>query len=271
MTSRSSALAICPSASSIIRSAASLRRVPWGGFPDLAGSISRLRLLAPRRASLRLLRSALPPLRPCSFPRGRTTPRGPGPLLSRRPRRLSTVEKTRPPRFLGDPCVHAPLSDPGGPPSPGPYRNADGAFRVHDRVGSAMRQFRGSITRPARSLCTLRSRGRPRTCATLDSGRWPALAGRDFHPLGRVEDFRRVFPFTSPSLLTRLCLAQREMALAISDDLPRRASDSPRRPGARRRRHDRARRGLVILVYESTSCRDHARGALPGSAGILPA
>ena len=68
MTSRSNALAICPSASSIIRSAASLRRVPWGGFPDLIGRISRLRLLAPRRASLRFLRSALPPLRPLRSP-----------------------------------------------------------------------------------------------------------------------------------------------------------------------------------------------------------
>ena len=29
--------------------------------------------------------------------------------------------------------------------------------------------------------------------------------------------------------------------------------------------------GLVILVYESTSCRGHARSAVPGSAGILPA
>ena len=55
--------------------------------------------------------------------------------------------------------------------------------------------------------------GSPPVCATLDSGRWPTLTGRDSHPLGRVEDFRRVFPFTSPSLLTKLCLAQREMAL----------------------------------------------------------
>ena len=95
MTSRPNVPAICPSASSIIRSPASLRRVPWGEFPDLIGTISRLRLLAPPRASLRLLRSALPPLRPLSLPRGRTIPRGPGPLLPRRPRRLSTVEKTR--------------------------------------------------------------------------------------------------------------------------------------------------------------------------------
>ena len=29
--------------------------------------------------------------------------------------------------------------------------------------------------------------------------------------------------------------------------------------------------GLVILLYELTSCRGHARSAVPGSAGILPA
>ena len=68
MTSRPSVPVICPSASSIIRSAASLRRVPWGEFPDFTGTIRRLRLLAPRRASLRLLRSALPPLRPLRSP-----------------------------------------------------------------------------------------------------------------------------------------------------------------------------------------------------------
>ena len=80
-------------ASSIIRSAPSLRRVPWGRFPDLSGTIRRLRLLASPRASLRLLRSALPPPRPRSLPHGRTTPREPGPLLPRRTRRLPSVER----------------------------------------------------------------------------------------------------------------------------------------------------------------------------------
>ena len=112
------------------------RLVPWGRFPDLTGTISRLRLLASPRASLRFLRSALPPLRPSSLPRGVTTPRGPGLLLPRRPRRLSSVEKTRSPRFLDNPCVHAPLSDPGGPPAPGHYRTGDGVFRTGYYVDS---------------------------------------------------------------------------------------------------------------------------------------
>ena len=115
-----------------------IRRVLWGEFPDLTGTISRLRFLASPRASLRFLRSALPPLRRSSLPRGATTPRGPGLLLPRRPHRLSTVEKTRPPRFLDNPCVHAPLSDPGGPPTPGHYRTGDGVFRIRYDVDSAM-------------------------------------------------------------------------------------------------------------------------------------
>ena len=119
------------------------RRVLWGEFPDLTGTISRLRLLASPRASLRLLRSALPPLRRSSLPRDGTTPRGPGPLLPRRPRRLSSVEKTRPPRFLDNPCVHAPLSDPGAPPAPGHYRTGDGVFRTGYYVDSTMMVISG--------------------------------------------------------------------------------------------------------------------------------
>ena len=120
-----------------------IHRVLWGEFPDLTGTIRRLRLLASLRASLRLLRSALPPLRPSSLPRGATTPRGPGPLLPRRPHRLSSVEKTRPPRFLDDPCVHAPLSDPDAPPTPSHYSAGDGVFRAAYHVDSAMMLIAG--------------------------------------------------------------------------------------------------------------------------------
>ena len=105
---------------SIIRSAASLRRVPWG----------------------------------------RTTPRGPGPLLSGRPRRLITMEETRYPRFLDDPCLHAPLFEPGGPLTPG---NSGTAMRPSAaKTASVPQQWssRGSITRPTDPLCTLRSQDR---------------------------------------------------------------------------------------------------------------
>ena len=182
-------------------------RVPWGKFPDLTGTISRLRLLAPRRASLRFLRSALPPLRPLRSPGAGRFPRGPGPLLPRRPRRLCTVEKTRPPRFLGDPCIHAPLFDPGGPPVPGHYRTGDVVFRTLKDVDSAL-----PISRLNHAACTLSvyasQPGSPPDHATLDSGRWPALTGQDFHLLGRVEGFRHVYPSTwlppSPSFAWRI-------------------------------------------------------------------
>ena len=160
-----------------------------------AHSISRLRLLASPRASLRFLRSALPPLRPPSLPRSRTNPRGPGPLLSRRPRRLSTVEKTRYPRFLDDPCVHAPLFDPGEPPTPGHFRASDVVFRSINGV-----DFASALSRLNHAACTLSvyasQPGSPPDHATLDSGWWPALTGQDFHLLGRVEGFRHVYPFT---------------------------------------------------------------------------
>ena len=206
MTSRPNVPAICPSASSIIRSAASLRRVLWGEFPGLAGTISRLRLLAPRRASLRFLRSALPPLRPPSLPRGRTCPRGPGPLLSRRPRRLCMVERTRPPRFLDDPCVHAPLFDPGGPPSqattgPAMWSSAKLTTSTPHRT----------LSRLYHAACTLSvyasQPGSPPDHATLGSGWWPTLTGQDSHLLGRVDGFRHAYPFTwhppSPSFAWR--------------------------------------------------------------------
>jgi hypothetical protein len=38
----------------------------------------------------------------------------PGRLLTRRPHRVADKERLSPPRFLGDPCNHALLSDPGG-------------------------------------------------------------------------------------------------------------------------------------------------------------
>ena len=156
--------AICPSASHTARPAASLHWVPWSRFPGFIGTIGRLRLLASPRASLRLLRSALPPLAPPFAPTGQDAlPVDPDPFSPRRPRRLCTVEKTRPPRFLDDPCVHAPLFDPGGAPAPGPFGTGDGVFRHANGVDSAKMIFRGSITRPARSLCTLHSRGHPRT------------------------------------------------------------------------------------------------------------
>ena len=169
--------------------------------------ISRLRLLAPRRASLRFLRSALPPLRPPSLPRGQTFPREPGPLLPRRPRRLISVERTRYPRFLDDPCVHAPLFDPGGPPNPGHYRTGDVVFRKLNDVDSAWDTFE-ALSRGLHALCVRFAAGvapgprntRFRLVASLDrSGLSPAGSRRRFPSCLSVY---MAFP------LTKLCLAQ---------------------------------------------------------------
>ena len=148
MSFRPNVWPIFPSKSSLDRSAASLRRVAWCGFPDFVGTISGLRILAPHPAALRFLRLAVPRSRwlfaPDPVQRHRQTwacSRGDPPRC--------TVEKTRPPRFLGDPCAHAPLSDPGGPLKPSPYGSSDAAFRWDKHVGSAMKTFEAQ----SRGLC----------------------------------------------------------------------------------------------------------------------
>ncbi len=55
--------------------------------------------------------------------------------------------------------------------------------------------FRGSITRPTGTLCTLRRRGHPRTTQhSVPAGGQP-LPGQDFHLLDRKEGFRHGYPF----------------------------------------------------------------------------
>ena len=70
-------------------------------------------------------------------PNGRIGSDGPGRLLPRRPHRLLGKELMSPPRFLGDPCVHALLFDPGGASVPGHFGTAAIAFRIVNYVGSA--------------------------------------------------------------------------------------------------------------------------------------
>ena len=90
-----------------------------------------LRRLVALAASLRFLRSAvpLPPMR----------------------RDLPHPEATGPPRFLGNPCVHALVYDPGGSsaPSPSPqaaFQRVDVAFHFSDSLGThRFIAFRGSI------------------------------------------------------------------------------------------------------------------------------
>ena len=88
---------------------------PVGEFPDLTGAISRLRLLASPCASLAA------PTPQCSL---RDSVADPPPSPT--------------PRCLDDPCLDAPLSDPGGPPAPGHYKTGDVVFRTGYYVNSAM-------------------------------------------------------------------------------------------------------------------------------------
>ena len=85
---------------------------------------------------------------------------------------------------------------------PGASRCAHAAFRLAYDVGSHTCAFRGSITRPVRSLSTLR--GFPSSTlesyshARLASGWWSTFAGRDFHPSGTTERFQNSSTFHSP-------------------------------------------------------------------------
>src|SRR6185312_7756534 len=100
------------------------------------------------------------------------------------------------------PSAPAPLFDPGGTAASGhsgevPYflalRCCLPLYRRR-RLPRPVR-FRGSITRPARSLSTLRGHGCPCAAygrARLASGWWPTLAGQDLNLLGPIAKFQPV-------------------------------------------------------------------------------
>ena len=105
------------------------------------------------------------------------------------------MEKTRSPRFLGDPCLHAPLFDPGGPLTPGQFRASHVAFRIVNYVGSALvlsRLYHAAYKHPVYAS----QPGSLPDHATLGSGWWPTFAGQDFHLLDRIEGFCHDFPST---------------------------------------------------------------------------
>ena len=151
------------------------------------------------------LRLAVPP---CALfaPAGAGRAGGPGLLFIAAAHAASPVETTRPPRFLGDPCPHAPLSDPGGAGHARPSRRAGGAFRPCDSVGLRdVYAFRGSITRPAGLPVYASQPGSPPHHATLGSG-WPVSLGRSgFSPAGSLRWFPSRYMSSS---ITKLCLAQ---------------------------------------------------------------
>ena len=135
-----------------------------GGVPLPLRYYDRLRLPAARpRASLRLgYAYHLAPVD--SLPSAaRRSHRGPGTCVAASPGRYPGFGgDDRASQVPGEPrCVHALLLDPGGTSAPGPYGASVSPSAVLKTSAPAMRSFRGSITRPARSLSTLRSGSYP--------------------------------------------------------------------------------------------------------------
>ena len=196
---------IVPSASSMLR-----HRLPstgsLGSVPPLQRYYAVLRLPAAHSVSLRCLRSTVPKSAPVSLPR-RAEParRGLG-LVTRCPSGF-TSEASGPPRFLGVPVAHMLRSrTPVESQRPGLLGRAMQPSAVVTASASTSTNSRGSLTQPARSLCTLRSAGYPYTTQhSVPAGGQP-LPGGIQDPPGRTEGFGA--PWSAPSPLSRLGLAQ---------------------------------------------------------------
>lgn len=146
-----------------IRSAASLHRVPLGWFPAFIGTISRLRLLELHPARLRCLRLTVPVVHRCSLQQIAMSVCQPGPFLKRRPRRfLNGRERDLP----GSWRTLASMLRSSTPVDRSPLAMARRTMWPSAQKTTSAPQavpFRGSITQPADSLCTLRSWGHPQT------------------------------------------------------------------------------------------------------------
>ena len=191
-----------------IRSAASLRRVPLGWFPAFIGNISRLRLLELHPARLRCLHLAVPVVYRCSLRQIAIPSCQPGPFLQRRPRRYSNGRERDLPgswRTLANmlrsstPVDRSPLARARRTMWPSAQKTTSAPHTV---------SFRGSITQPISSLCTLRSRGHPQNHATLGSGGWLILTGSGLAPAGFQQEVSiLVLSFTQIFSSSKLGLA----------------------------------------------------------------
>ena len=117
------------------------------------------------------------------------------------PTRSTSTETTRPLRFLGDPHAYMPRSlTPARSPRPA-YLGVSMLPSVEaNDVGSRGIIFRGSMTRPARSLCTLRRADHSAsTQHSVPAGGQP-LPGGTRCPLGPVERFQSVTITSRPPL-----------------------------------------------------------------------
>ncbi len=107
------------------------------------------------------------------------------------PKPVSLTETTGPPRFLEDPAMNVPCSSTPA----GPLRSATAAHwcclpPFGQRRLPRLFAFRGSITRPAHSLSTLRRVGCPTAAQDSLPDSWPAFPGGTDYPLGPNEGFR---------------------------------------------------------------------------------
>ena len=144
-------------------------------------------------------------------------------------------------------------------------------------------RFRGCITRPARSLSTLRGHGCPCAAygrARLASGWWPTLAGQDLNLLGPIAKFQPVLRPTwhppHPGLAWRTRTA-RGARLAMRASRSKRATTrSPVAPaeaplllaGDRRRRHRRRHHGPLAPRGSRRSPRSARGTGAPGQAWV---
>jgi len=173
----------------MVRSAPFLARVPGGQVPRGQRSYWLTKTAPPpsRRASLPSLGGTLP----CVLVRSHRadTDRQAWAFVLRCPNRIARKERRSSPRFLGDPCAHALLFDPGGAPTPGQYGVGAIAFRLVNSVGST-----SSLSGLYDTACTppvyASQPESPLDHATLGSGGRPILTGQDFHLGVAVEGFR---------------------------------------------------------------------------------
>jgi hypothetical protein len=208
-----------PSNGSVLRRLPSLLRVPRVGSPLSRGTTKALRLPAVLPAALRFLRLAVPSRAlVASLPQvAERGARRPGLWSAGFPQTgITRTETTGPPRFLGGPpCARALLFDPGEARDARPF-GVPGAAAAHlNHVGLLESHFRGSTTRLALSLSTLRRMDHSTAAQdSLPAGR-PAFAGQAWLPAGSTSggfNDEAALYIASPS--SRLLLAQSGLAVA---------------------------------------------------------
>ena len=180
---------------------------PRAGSPTSSVPISRLRLLAPRRASLRFLRSALPPLRPLRSPRAGRFPESLDHFY-RGARAASSRWRRR--DIPGSWATLAYMPRSSTPADPRPQATTGPAMWSSANLTTSTPH--GTLSRLNHAACTLSvyasQPGSPPDHATLDSGWWPALTGHDSHLLGRIDGLPSCLSVYMASSITKLRLAQ---------------------------------------------------------------